>query len=53
MVVRLESPCSVSEDVSAVKRVDGDAVLQSALVENGIPAVEQNLVLTRRREDPL
>lgn len=45
------SPCAVAEDVSAVKRVDGNAVLDSALVEDGVPAVEQNLVLMKREEE--
>lgn len=41
------SPCAVTENVFAIKRVDRHVVLYPAVVEDGIPAVKQNLVLTK------
>lgn len=43
--VLLPSPCAIAEDVPAVERVDGNVVLHSTIVKNGVPAVEQNLIL--------
>lgn len=39
------SPCAVSEDVFAVEGVNGHILLHRAVVEDGVPAVEQNLIL--------
>lgn len=44
------SPCAVIEDVFAIKGVDRHVVLHSAVIEDGVPAVEQNLVLTKMKE---
>lgn len=48
-ILLLPSPCAIAEDVSAVKRVDGNVVLYSTVVKNGIPAVEQNLILMTKQ----
>lgn len=38
-------PCAVTENVFAIKGVDRHVVLYSAVIEDGAPAVKQNLVL--------
>lgn len=47
------SPSVVAEDVFAVKRVDRHAVFHPALVKDGVPAVEQDLVLMEGKHKPL
>lgn len=44
------SPCAVSEDVFAVEGVNGHILLHRAVVEDGVPAVEQNLILRDKRQ---
>lgn len=41
------SPCAVTENVFAIEGVDRQVVLYSAVVKDGVPAVKQNLVLTK------
>lgn len=43
----VSSPWGVAENVSTVKRVDGNALLYSALLENGVPAVKENFILMK------
>lgn len=47
--VLLPSPCAIAEDVPAVERVDGNVVLHSTIVKNGVPAVKQNLILRSKQ----
>lgn len=45
----LPSPCAIAEDVPAVEGVDGNVVLYSTIVKNGVPAVKQNLILMTKQ----
>lgn len=44
---RRSSPSAVAQDVPAVEGVHAHAVLQTPVLEDGVPAVEQKLVLER------
>ncbi len=43
------SPCAVTENIFAIEGVDRHAVLHSAVIKDGVPAVEQHLILTKMR----
>lgn len=46
----VSSPWGIAENISVVKRVDGNALLYFALLENGVPAIKENFILMKGEE---
>lgn len=44
------SPGVITQDILALERVDGYALLHPALIKHGIPAVKQDFILTEKKE---
>lgn len=44
------SPCAVTENILAIEGVDWHIILHSAVIEDGVPAVKQNLILKEMRQ---
>lgn len=47
------SPCAVTENILATEGVDRHVILHSAIGEDGVPIVEQHLILREMRRHDL